>query len=133
MINSSLSECNHKCETRNADPEMGTDRLAKHGEIRGLMGTGRGVACHESVGWVLGWVLNRTDPLLQSKAEPLACYLDPLITLETTPYCQIPCYLKPIFTLGNLDCPFAQFLPPTRPLLKTFLAKEVSDHLACLL
>jgi hypothetical protein len=25
-INSTISECDHKCETRNADPEIGTER-----------------------------------------------------------------------------------------------------------
>jgi hypothetical protein len=28
-INSSISKCDHKCETRNADPEIGTDRSSQ--------------------------------------------------------------------------------------------------------
>jgi len=68
-------------------PEMQNRRLdprglAKHGETRGLTGTGPGLAHQESPGGVLGRLENRTDPFLWSKPRPLVGYPYPLLTLQ---------------------------------------------------
>jgi len=55
--------------------------LAKPGETCELMGTGPGLARHESVDRVVGQVWNRSDPFLWCKPAPLVGYLDQLLTL----------------------------------------------------
>jgi hypothetical protein len=68
-------------------PEMQNRRLeptglAKPGETRGLTGPGPGLAHQESAGRDFGLFWNRTDLFLRSKPGPLACYPDPLLTLD---------------------------------------------------
>jgi len=68
-------------------PEMQNRRLelaglAKPGKTRWLTGTSLGLACQVAVARVFGLVWNQTDPFLQSKHGPLACYPDPLLTLH---------------------------------------------------
>jgi hypothetical protein len=55
--------------------------LAKLGKIRGLMGTGPGLARQESARQIFGQVWNRIDLFLRSKPGLLAGYLNPLLTL----------------------------------------------------
>jgi hypothetical protein len=67
-INSSIFECNDKCETQNAEPDsLELTGLAKPGKTRRLMGTRPGLAHQESASQVFGRVWKQTDPFLQSK------------------------------------------------------------------
>ena len=73
--------------TRNVKPDMwkqrlGPSGLAKPGVTRDLMGSGPGLARHESAGLGFGWVWNQTDPFLRSKPGPLAGCPDLLLTLD---------------------------------------------------
>jgi len=92
--------------TINVNPEMWNHRLdltgqATPGEIRGLTGTGPGLAHKESAGWVFGRVRIRIDPFLRSKPSPLAGYLDPLLTLPpSTSLCSLNHHLQ-----GHLPLP----------------------------
>jgi len=64
-------------ENRRLEPKG----LAKPGKTRGLMGTGRGLACKDAAGWVFRRFWNWTEPFIRSKPRPLVGYLDSLLTL----------------------------------------------------
>jgi hypothetical protein len=70
---------NVKPETQNQILEP--TALAKPSETHGLTGTGPGLPFQESGSWVVGWILNRTDPVQRSTPGPLAGFTDPLQTL----------------------------------------------------
>jgi len=80
-ISSSISEYDHKCETQNAEPEIGPDGSSQTRRNPRVDGYGSGFGPPRVSGSGFGRVWNRTDPFLQSKPGPLAGYPDPLLTL----------------------------------------------------
>jgi len=85
-INSSISECDHKYETRNAEPEIGTGRSSRTWQSPRVNGYGSGFGPPWVSGSGFGRFWNRTDPSLRSKPGPLADYPDPLLTLDVKPW-----------------------------------------------
>ena len=95
-INSHISECDHKCETRNAEPEIGTDGSSltrRNPQVDGYgSGFGPPRVCGSGFWPVLEpnrhvfAVQTRTAgglprPVANTKPGPLAGYPDPLLTL----------------------------------------------------
>jgi len=80
-MNSSISERDHKYETWNAEPEIGTDGSSQTRRNPQVDGQGSGFVRQESAGRVFGRFWKRTDPFLRSKPGQLAGYPDPLLTL----------------------------------------------------
>jgi len=80
-ISSSISECDHQCETRNAEPEIGPDGSSqtRRNPRVDRYGSGFGLPSVRGSGFV--WVWNRTNPFLRSKSGPLAGNPDLLLTL----------------------------------------------------
>jgi hypothetical protein len=58
--------------------------LTKPGETWGLMGTGPGLLCQQSVARVFGLVWNGTKPFLQSKPGPVANTTDHIAVFSTS-------------------------------------------------
>jgi len=81
-INSRISECDHQCETRNAEPEIGTDGSSQTRRNPWVDGYGSGFGLPRVCGSGFGRFKNRTDLFLRSKPGPLVGYLDPLLTLS---------------------------------------------------
>jgi len=82
-IHSSICECDCTCETRNAEPDIGTDGSSQNPRNQRIDGYGTGLASKELARRVFEQVRNRTDAFLRTKPRPLAGYLDPLLTLHT--------------------------------------------------
>ena len=80
-ISSSISECDHNCETRKAEPEIGPDRSSQTRRNPRFDGYGPGFGPPWVSGWGIGRVWNRTDPFLSSNPGPLVGYPDQLLTL----------------------------------------------------
>jgi len=80
-INNSISDCDHKYETRHAEPEIGTDGSSQTRRNPRVDGYGSGFGPQESGSQVFGRLWNQTDPFLWSKPGPLAGYPDPLLSL----------------------------------------------------
>jgi len=82
-ISSSISECDHKCETRNAEPEIGPDRSSqtqRNPQVDGYR-SGFGPPRVSESGYWPGLEPNR--PVFRSKPGPLAGYPDPLLILDS--------------------------------------------------
>jgi len=79
--NSRISEYNHKCETRNAEQEIGTNQSSQTLWAPLVDRYRSGFPHQESVGHVFWPVWNETDLCLPSKPEPLAVYPDPILKL----------------------------------------------------
>jgi len=84
-INSRISECDYKCETRNAEPEIRTDGSSQTQQNPRVDVYVSGFGRQDSAGRVSGRFWNRTNQFLRSKPGPLAGYPDPLLTLLTLP------------------------------------------------
>jgi hypothetical protein len=88
-IHSSISECDHKCETRNTEPEIGTDGSSQ--TRRNLRvdryGSGFGPRRVSGSGFCKGLEPYRTYPFFRSKPGPVVGYPDPVLTLLMLPLC----------------------------------------------
>jgi len=92
-ITSSISECDQKCETRNAESEIVIDGWSKSQQNPCGTCMGPGLAPIKSSGHGDGRVRNRIDPFLWSKSTPLPGYPDPLQTVKLS--CQTLCQKEP--------------------------------------
>jgi len=88
-ISSSISECDHKCETRNAEPEIGPDGSSQTRWNPQVDGYGSGFGPPRVRGSGFGPGLEPNRPVLRSKPGPLAGYPDPLLILYSIWRCSI--------------------------------------------
>jgi hypothetical protein len=77
-----MSECDHNCETRNAEPEKGTDGSGQLQPNLWVSRYGSGLGLQRVRGSAFWPGLEPYGPICRSKPELLAGYPDRLLTID---------------------------------------------------